>query len=161
MQVRNSIFSSHIWLYWILKQKYILLMAKFLQYQPYELPSYNLNLIFDHEFQPSTTRALSSCTCELLHSILPSFYCLTAKTFVLLLPLHVSVNGTRRQNHNNSSKRSPHVRESGIHEILASGIRNPAHGNPESRPWNPESSLSWNPESTVLLKNQNTLLKSH
>jgi len=38
-------------------------------------------------------------------------------------------------------KLSPHVRESGIHEILASGIRNPAHGNPESRPWNPESSL--------------------
>jgi len=28
---------------------------------------------------------------------------------------------------------SPHVRESGIHEILASGIRNPAHGNPGIR----------------------------
>ena len=45
-------------------------------------------------------------------------------------------------------KRSPHVRES--------GIRNPANfccWNPESRDWNPESTMVWNPESTALVWN--------
>ena len=43
---------------------------------------------------------------------------------------------------------SPHVKEFGIQEIFAIGIRNPVDWNPESTLiWNPESNKVWNPNS--------------
>ena len=45
---------------------------------------------------------------------------------------------------------SPHVRESGIQQIFAVGIRNPEDWNPESiMVWNPESTMVWNLESGI------------
>ena len=55
---------------------------------------------------------------------------------------------TPQRQDNLESHESPHVRES--------GIRNPANfccWNPESRDWNPESTMVWNPESTTLVWN--------
>ena len=46
---------------------------------------------------------------------------------------------------------SPHVRESGIQQFFAVGIRNPEDWNPESTMvWNPESTMVWIPESRKL-----------
>ena len=45
---------------------------------------------------------------------------------------------------------SPHVRESGIQQIFAVGIRNPEGWNPESTMvWNLESTMVWIPESGI------------
>ena len=45
----------------------------------------------------------------------------------------------------------PHVRESGIQQFFAVGIRNPEDWSPESTMvWNPESTMVWNLESTMV-----------